>query len=151
MVLKNYYGLVLSLIVMTACAAVMAIVATLYIGLPLSFASFFKTAASAFTINFLASLVIPVGPWGLALAAKCNANPGTMKFALLTNFVMTLIYVTIISFGMTALDMGFSSMFLNAWLHAFPILLVAGYLACLIVQPIASRIANSACRKYNNQ
>ncbi|MDR1580449.1 MAG: hypothetical protein LBS35_08830 [Synergistaceae bacterium] len=141
MVLKNYQGLVTAVITMLACAVAVGVVALISTGAVFTLPLLFKTASSAFMINFLSALLLPVDKWGMALAHKCGTRPGSLMFFLILDLVNTCIYVTIVAFFMTALETGFSDLLLPAYLGILPKVFAAGYVAAAIAMPPASRIA----------
>ncbi|TQI68603.1 sodium/proton-translocating pyrophosphatase [Clostridium sp. KNHs216] len=142
MLYKNYVESVIASVAMIILAAVIAVVANLFLGNPLTFPSFFTTWASAFTINYLAALILPVGSWSARLCTFCKAKPGSFLQSLLNAVVITVVYNTIISAGMTLLNVGFTPAFWLAWAAICPVLFLPGILVTLIVSPFIVRFAD---------
>ena len=126
---------------MLVLGASMALIGALVTGQPLTGAGFFTTWGSAFTINYLAALVFPVDAWGAALARVCKTKPGGIAFALISTLVSTFVFVTIVSLGMTLIQVGATPVFLSAWLSLYPILFGAGFVIAFIVSALAMRLA----------
>ncbi len=141
MLYKNYLESVIASVAMIIMAAVIAVVANLFLGNPLTFPSFFTTWACAFTINYLAALVLPVGSWSAGLCAFFKTKPGSFLQSLLNAVVITVVYNTIISAGMTLLNVGFAPGFWPAWFTICPVLFLPGILVTLIVSPFIVRFA----------
>ena len=141
MLYKNYFDSIVASVSMIILAAVIAIVANLALGNPLTFPVFFTTWSCAFTINYLAALVLPMGAWCNKLSALCKAKPGSFGDSLLRAVVITVVYNTIISAGMTLINVGFHSVFWSAWLSICPILFIPGILVTLVVAPFIVRFA----------
>lgn len=141
MLYKSYLDSVVASVAMLILAAVIALVANLYLGNPLSFSAFFTTWASAFLINYIAALFLPVSRWSQKLCAACKTRPGTFPHSLINAVVITLVYNTIISAGMTLLATGFAKAFWGAWLKICPVLFVPGILVTVLVSPLIVRFA----------
>jgi len=104
------------------------------------------TFIEAFVISYVVALIIPVNKIGGGFAGWFKAEPETMKFNLLSNIPITLILVMILSFTLTAINVGFVPNFLMAWLSAVPVSMVAVYVVSVIITPIVGKLAN-ACMK----
>lgn len=141
MLFKTHAGCIITCIVMLVLGASMALIGTLAAGQALSWAGFFTTWGSAFTINFLAALVFPVDAWGATLARALHAKPASFPWAMICTLVSTFVFVTIVSLGMTLLQVGAGPAFWPAWLHLYPILFGAGYVIALVVSIPAARAA----------
>ncbi|MDR1587760.1 MAG: DUF2798 domain-containing protein [Treponema sp.] len=57
------------------------------------------------------------------------------------NLIVTAIYVTVVSFGMTVIKVGFSGVLIRAWLHLYPVFFLAGYIAAFAVGGICFKAA----------
>lgn len=151
MIFKDYFGMIMSTIVMLILGLCMSVIGPLCSSVPITLMTVFTGWANAFLINTIAAIVLPVSDWGFAFAVKtCKAEPGSMKFTLLSGVVMAVVYVTIISLGVTLINVGPVPVFFMAWISTYPIMLICGYvisvLATLIAQPIAAKIT-SGCAK----
>lgn len=146
MIHPKYFGLVagffFSFIVSLALAFIMTYVTTGGITLMPVVMTFIE----AFVISYIAALIIPVNKIGGGFAARFKAEPETMKFNLLSNIPITLILVLILSFSLTALNVGFISVFLMAWLSTVPVSMVAVYVVSVIITPLVGKMTN-ACMK----
>lgn len=102
-------------------------------------AGWVKGACCAFTINTIAAAIIPVGMIGAWFAGTvCKQRPGTFGEMLARNFIINAIYVTIISFCMAAIGVGFGSDLIPVWLSTYPILHLVGLATCLVIEkPVA--------------
>ncbi|MCF0132800.1 MAG: hypothetical protein HUJ72_02930 [Blautia sp.] len=49
----------------------------------------------AYIISFIVGMCLPVAKWGVGFALKCKAKPDTLKFGLLVNAVINLVYVVV--------------------------------------------------------
>jgi hypothetical protein len=89
----------------------------------------------AFTINTIAAAIIPVGAIGKWFAETiCKRTPGTVTEMIARNFIINAIYVTIISFCMALLVVGFSSDLIPVWLSTYPILHLVGFVTSLVIE-----------------
>lgn len=94
-----------------------------------------KGCCCAFTINTIAAAIIPVGAIGKWFAEDiCKAKQGTLKEMIARNFIINAIYVTIISFCMALLGVGFSSDLISVWLSTYPILHIVGLVTSLVIE-----------------
>lgn len=107
MLFKDHFGMVLSTIVMLILGFCMSIVGIIVSHAPVSALAIFSGWASSYLINTIAAIILPVPDWGFAFAVKlCKAKQGTVKFILLNGLIMAVVYVTIISLGMTLINVG---------------------------------------------
>ena len=92
----------------------------------------------AFTINTIAAILIPVGPLSVRFArGVCKTKPGTLSDLLARNLIVNLIFVTIVSFGMALIHVGFAPNLLSVWFSTYAQLLLVGIIgASLIERPI---------------
>ena len=89
----------------------------------------------AFTINTVAAAIIPVGRIGKWFAEKvCGRTPGTLSEMVARNFIINAIYVTIISFCMALLNVGFSGELITVWISTYPILHLVGLATSLVIE-----------------
>lgn len=141
MLYRNYLDSVVASVAMLIMAGVIALVANLYLGNPLTVPALFTTWASAFFINYIAALFLPVSRWSARLCAACKTRPGTLPHSLINAAVITLVYNSIISAGMTLLETGFTALFWGAWLRICPVLFLPGILATVLVSPLIVRFS----------
>lgn len=94
----------------------------------------------AFIVNFIASLIIPADKLGKMFAKKCGAKEKSFIFATLNNLIICGIYVTIVSFIMTLINVGFLTMLFLIWLSIYPIVFGVGYIISLLITPLAFKL-----------
>ena len=128
---------------MIVLAIAMALVGLLFAGAEVTLMDLSLMALRAFIINFVTSLVIPAPKLGESFAKACGASAGTKKHYFLLMLVVTFIYVTVVSFGMTAMGVGFNETLIPAWLHIYPVLFAAGYGVALLTMPFAVKLASA--------
>lgn len=149
---EKRFDLLVGLILMFILGMVMAAVASLVSTGTIIFVSFLKDFICAFTINVIASFIIPAGKLGEKFALKLGATPPSFKFLALSSLIPDLIYVTIVSFLMTVIKVGFAPILFMAWMSVYPIVLILGYFVVLIVTPLAVKLAKylTAPEEENN-
>lgn len=147
MISKKQFPLVMGLLMMFALAVSMSIVVIYINTKTFLLVPILISILQAFVINFIASLIIPANMLGDKFAKKCNAKENSFYFIALSNLIVCLIYVTIVSFGMTVINVGFNGNLLPAWLSTYPILLIIGYVISLLFTPIAVGIATKIASK----
>ncbi len=93
----------------------------------------------AFTINTVAAILIPVGRIGKWFAESiCKSSPGKMMEFVARNFIINAIYVTIVSFCMALLHVGFVPGILGIWMETYVQLHIVGLLTSLLIEkPVA--------------
>jgi hypothetical protein len=139
MFLKNHFGLIAGLLTMMVLGFAMAIVGTFATGAPFTVAGIFRTGSSAFMINLITALILPVDSWAFAACRKLK--PGSLPFLLLSTLIRNAVYVTAVSIFMVALETGFGPIFPKAWISLYPILFIAGYIVSGAFTPAAGAIA----------
>lgn len=148
MIDQKYAGLVagifFSLIVSLALSVIMTYVNT---G-SLSLMPILVTFLEAFLISYIAALIIPVNKIGGNFAGRFKAEPNTLKYNLLSNLPITVILVLILSFTLTAINVGFNEVFLMAWISGIPVSGIAVYLVSILITPLVGKMTQ-ACIKKN--
>ena len=96
----------------------------------------------AFTINTVIAAILPMGMIGKWFAQDvCHGRPGTFKEMLARNFICNAIYVTIISFCMALLHVGFCPELPAVWLSTYVQLHLVGLVTGLVIEkPVAALI-----------
>ena len=98
-------------------------------------AGWMKGACCAFAINTIAAAVIPVGRIGTWFAETiCKQKPGRFGEMLARNFIINAIYVTIISFSLSIINVGFGSRLSPAWWSTYPILHLVWLVTSLVIE-----------------
>lgn len=100
----------------------------------------FITFIEAFLISFMVSSILPIAKWGCDLALKLKLKPNSFIFILISNIPVTTILVLILSFCLTALNLGFSKDFMASWLQSIPISLTAVYTVSVIITPLVNKL-----------
>ncbi len=86
-----------------------------------------RGCCTAFTINTVASVLLPVGEFSSWFAEKVGrAKSGTIYDLLMQATATNLVYVTIISLCMAILNTGIQEETLPLWWSTYPILLATG-------------------------
>lgn len=98
-------------------------------------------------IAYMAGIIVPINSWADAFAKKCKAQEGTLVFRLLSHLIVTLYFVTIMSFAFTALAIGFPPFYFIAAVSGIPLGFAAGYIVGLIVAPLALRLTDLMTNK----
>ncbi|TZE81048.1 DUF2798 domain-containing protein [Calorimonas adulescens] len=125
---------------MLALGMTMSIVVQLLNTGKVALITFFIMTLESFVINFITALIIPANKFGNMFAKKCGAKENTLGFAALSNLIINGIYVTVISFTMTLINVGFVPGLFVAWCHVYPIVFVIGYIVSLAITPLAFKL-----------
>lgn len=92
-----------------------------------------RGCCTAFTINTVASVLLPVEEFSNWFAKKiCKAKPGTFYDLVMQAAATNLVYVTIISFCMAVLNAGINKSTLPTWWATYPILLITGIVGSIL-------------------
>lgn len=142
--LKNF-GLIVQIWMSLAISTVLSIMMPLMAVGTITGAVFFKGLIISFVISIVLCIVIPAKKWGDALAATCKAKPHSFMESLISAAVQTIIYATIITLCMVAINAGVGPHFIYAWLSIYPAALAAVYVVSLIFAPVAVSITKSMC------
>lgn len=88
----------------------------------------------AFSINYIAGLIIPVAKIGTAAANLLHLKDGKFPHKLVRVFVINAIFVTIISFTIALINCGPVPNILEIWLKTYPILHLVGLITSLLIE-----------------
>lgn len=92
-----------------------------------------RGCCTAFTINTVASVLLPVEEFSNCFSKKiCKAKPGTFYDLVMQAAATNLVYVTIISFCMAVLNAGINKSTLPTWWATYPILLITGIVGSIL-------------------
>ena len=92
-----------------------------------------RGCCTAFTINTVASVLLPVEEFSNWFSKKiCKAKPGTFYELVMQAAATNLVYVTIISFCMAVLNAGINKATLPTWWATYPILLITGIVGSIL-------------------
>lgn len=97
----------------------------------------------AFTINTVAAIIVPVGKIGRWFAEDvCKGKPGGIIEFLARNFIINAIYVTIVSFCIALIHMGFSKELISGWASTYVQLHIVGFVTSLIIEKPVTYLAS---------
>lgn len=147
MIDQKYAGLVagffFSLIISLALSVIMTYVNT---G-GLSLMPILVTFLEAFLISYIAAMIIPVNKIGGSFAGRFKAEPNTLKYNLLSNIPITMILLLILSFTLTAINVGFNDVFLMAWISGIPVSGIAVYIVSIIITPLVGKMTQVCIKR----
>lgn len=107
------------------------------------FWSYFAGMFQAFSINYIAGLIIPVEKLGRAAAGCIGLKEGGSGFQLVRVFTINAIFVTIISFCIALINAGPVPEIFSIWLGTYPILHLVGFLASLLLDKPCGELART--------
>ena len=92
-----------------------------------------RGCCTAFTINTIASVILPVDEFSNWFDEKvCKAKIGAFYNLVMQAVPTNLVYVTIISFCMAVLNTGINKTTLPTWWTTYPLLLVTGIVGSVL-------------------
>lgn len=106
---------------------------------------FLKGFAISYVISLLLSLVIPAVHWGEQLAVACKTKPFSLCWRMISTIMPTLVFATMMSLCMVAVNVGIGPYTITAWLAVYPYALITIYVSSLIATPISVTIAKRLC------
>lgn len=143
---KVVYTLVMNTPIAIAISLTAQLLATGTVNIKLLLINF----ALAYAISFAVGMFIPVEKWGVGFAMACKAKPDTLKFGLLVNIIIDLVYVIVNCLILTyfnviilghapliAYFIGIASMFVPIY--------IVGYIVSFIWNRPAVYIAKKVC------
>lgn len=144
---KKAFGLVLNFWFAFFLAIVMSLVMAYANAGFIAFPGILVNMLEGLVIGFVAGTILPINKWAGKLALKCGTLEGSIPFRLVTTFVNTLYFCTVLSFSFTALEIGFPPYFFRAFIGGLPLALASGYLAALLVTPLSVWLADKMTNK----
>lgn len=105
------------------------------------FWAYFAGMFQAFSINYIAGLMIPVEKIGSGIAGAIGLKPGKFAHKLVRVFIINAIFVTIISFGIALINAGPVAEIFSIWITTYPILHLVGFLASLLLDKPCAELA----------
>ncbi|QWT17180.1 hypothetical protein KPC83_04885 [Collinsella sp. zg1085] len=132
-----------TLVINLVIACIINTTAMLVSGTPISFIPWFMGTSSAFCVNVLIQLVIPVPDLAKRAAQPLGESMLAHAFELL---VTDLIYMIIMSASMTALATG-GNHFVEAWLGTFPILMAVSYVTVVVIDVVMGALMRAQAQK----
>lgn len=89
----------------------------------------------AFTINTIAAILLPIPQLGSWFSQKiCHSESGKWQEFLSRNFIINAVYVTIVSFCMALIHVGWSENTISVWLSTYIQLHITGLITSLIIE-----------------
>lgn len=88
----------------------------------------------AFSINFVAGIVIPVPAMGMAAANGLGFKEGTLLHKIVRVFIINAIFVTIISFCIALINVGPAPDLFKIWMSTYPILHIVGFVTSILME-----------------
>lgn len=88
----------------------------------------------AFSINYVAGLILPAEKIGAAAARALRRKEGTLGWKLVRIFVINAIFVTVISFTIALIRLGPVPGLVAAWWKTYPVLHIVGYVVSVLIE-----------------
>jgi hypothetical protein len=88
----------------------------------------------AFSINYIAGLIIPVEKIGRAAAGGIGLKDGSLAHKVVRVFIINAIFVTIISFTIALINCGLVSDIFSIWFRTYPVLHIVGFVTSLLIE-----------------
>ena len=106
----------------------------------------------SFILSFTLGMTLPVDKWGANFAMKMGAKPGTLKFGLLVNALVTLIYVIANSlvltfFNVVIVQKAPFGAFVGGFLATFIPLYIIGYIVSFLWNKPAEKITENIVKE----
>lgn len=95
----------------------------------------------AFSINYIAGLIIPVEKIGRAAASGIGLKDGSFPHKIVRIFVINAIFVTIISFTIALINCGPVPDIVSIWFQTYPILHLVGFVTSVLIENPAANLA----------
>ena len=132
----------LSILIQDLCLAfIINSAATILNGGFSDFWTYFAGMFQAFSINYIAGLMIPVERIGSAVAGGLGLKTETFPHKLVRIFIINAIFVTIISFCIALINLGPAPEVFAAWWSTYPILHLVGLLSSLLLETPCAELA----------
>jgi len=97
----------------------------------------------AFSINYVAGLIIPVEKIGRGIAGGIGLKDGSLAFKLVRIFIVNAIFVTIISFTIALINLGPIQGLLGIWWSTYPVLHLVGYVTSVLIEDSCKNLAKT--------
>ena len=101
----------------------------------------------AFSINYIAGLIIPVEKIGRTVAEGLGCHPGSRLHKLIRVFIINAIFVTIISFTIALINVGLVAGLPLIWIKTYPVLHIVGLVTSLLIEKPVMELAQILCSK----
>jgi uncharacterized membrane protein YeaQ/YmgE (transglycosylase-associated protein family) len=122
----------------------------LALGRNLSLQAFIPSCILAYVVTFILNF-LPIGKWGVRFAMK-HAEPNTLKFGLLVNAVIALVFTIVLDlvmtfFGVIVTAHAPMSEFWKACLGGFIPCYIASFIVAFVWNPVADKLSRSICNE----
>ena len=97
----------------------------------------------AFSINYIAGLIIPVEKIGRAVAGGIGLRDGSFAHKLVRIFIINAIFVTIISFTIALINCGPVPNIFLIWIKTYPVLHVVGFVTSVLIENPCADLART--------
>ena len=97
----------------------------------------------AFSINYVAGVMIPVPKIGMAAANALGLREGTFTHKAVRIFGINAIFVTIISFCIALINCGPTPSVFVAWIRTYPILHIVGLVSSILIEDGCMELART--------
>lgn len=104
----------------------------------------------AFSINYVAGIIIPVERIGRAVAGGIGLKDGTLPYKLVRIFIINAIFVTIISFTIALINCGPVPNIVQIWLGTYPVLHIVGYVTSVLIEAPCMELAKTLVDESKN-
>ena len=107
----------------------------------------------AYVISFIVGMCLPAVPWGISFARACKAEPGSLKFGLLVNVIVNLVYVLVNCLLLTWFNVcllgkaPFWPAYPLSVLKMFIPIYIVGYIVSFLWNQPAEKIARKICHE----
>ncbi len=137
-------------LIMDLPLSIIVTVVALALGGNLNMQSFVPSCILAYVVTFILNF-LPVGKWGVDFAMK-HSQPGTLKFGLLVNAVIALVFTVVLDLIMTFFGVVLTahapmSEYFKAVLGGFIPCYIASFIVAFIWNPVADKLSRNICNE----
>lgn len=116
----------------------------------LSLGAFIPSCILAYVVTFILNF-LPIGKWGFSFAIK-HAQPDTLKFGLLINAVIALVFTIVLDlimtyFGVIVTAHAPMSVFWKAVAGGFIPCYIASFIVAFVWNPVADKLSRQICNE----
>lgn len=97
----------------------------------------------AFSINYIAGLIIPVAKIGGGAADRLGLKDGSFGHKLVRVFIINAIFVTIISFTIALINCGLVPDIFRIWIKTYPVLHIVGFITSMLIENPCMELAKT--------
>lgn len=137
-------------LIMDLPLCIVVTIVALALGGNLTLKAFIPSCILAYIVTFILNF-LPVGKWGVDFAMK-HAQPGTLKFGLLVNAVIALVFTLVLDlvmtfFGVVVTAHAPMSEFWKAVVGGFIPCYIASFIVAFLWNPIADKWSRAICNE----